>query len=186
MQKNKRAMLILNGVGFVIFIASAILLRFYVQLVRPQDTAGLSGSIQGFAEMLWIIFLLLLDIILLIILHEGVHGICFWLITGKRPLFSIGPGYASAAAPRSLISRKPYLVTALSPLVVLTVIGLILIPVASPGWLFYLELFIVMNISGAVGDLWVAGTIFPRSEPLLVQDFGDQVLVFQPEKKTAL
>jgi hypothetical protein len=125
-----------------------------------------------------------LDVIALILLHEGVHGICFWLITKKKPIFSIGPGYAAAAAPHSFMAKKPYLVTALSPLIVLTVIGLLLVPLAAPGWLFYLGLFIVMNISGAVGDLWVAGKILLRREPLLVQDFGDRVIVYQEQNPT--
>lgn len=174
-----RAMIILNGVGFVLFLAGVFLLPVYIRLVRPQNNPVFSGSIGGFLELFRFLFFLLLDVVLLVILHEGVHGVCFWLITGKKPVFSIGPGYAAAAAPHSLISKKPYLITALSPLVVLTVVGLILVPLVAPGWLFYLGLFIVMNISGAVGDLWVAMSLLPRQEPLLIQDFGDRVVVYQ-------
>jgi len=181
LRKNLRAMIILNLVGFTLFLAAAYLMPFYIRLVRPQDSAGISGSISGFVEMGKFLFLLLLDVFLLIILHEGVHGVCFWLITKNRPKFFIGPGYAAAASPNSLISKKPYLVTALSPLVVLTVVGLILIPFVSSGWLFYLGLFVVMNISGAVGDLWVAGSILPLPTTLLIQDFGDRVVVYQSE-----
>jgi hypothetical protein len=173
-------MLILNGIGFVLFIAAAFLLAFYIRLVRPQDSTGFSGSIQGGTEMLWLVLFLLLEFVLLIILHEGVHGVCFWLITGRRPIFNIGPGYAYAGAPHCLISKKPYLVTALSPLIVLTVVGLILIPLVATNLLFFLVLFIVMNISGAVGDLWVSASLLRRTEPLLVQDFGDRVMVYQP------
>ena len=181
LRKNPRAMLILNGIGFILFLAAAALIQIYGQLVRPQDSIGVSGSIDSFAEIFRFLSLLLLDVIVLVILHEGVHGLCFWLITGKRPVFSIGPGYAAAAAPQSLLAKKPYLITALSPLVVLTVLGLILIPVIPSGWLFYLGLFIVMNVSGAVGDLWVALSLLPRKEPLLIQDFGDRVMVYQPK-----
>jgi len=181
LRKNLRAMIILNLVGFALFLAAAFLMPFYIRLVRPQDNAGISGSISGFAEMGRFLFFLVLDVFLLIILHEGVHGMCFWLITKKRPKFFIGPGYAAAAAPNCLIPKTPYLVTALSPLLVLTVVGLFLIPFVSPGWLFFLGLFVVMNISGAVGDLWVAGSILPMPKTLLVQDFGDRVVVYQPE-----
>jgi hypothetical protein len=181
LRKNPRAMLILNGVGFVLFLAAAFSLLFYIQLARPQESPGFSGSIGSLSEMIWIIIFLLLDVILLILLHEAVHGICFWLITGKRPIFSIGPGYAAAAAPHSFISKKPYQVTALSPLVFLTLVGLLLIPFVASGILFYLGLFIVMNISGAVGDLWVVFSLLPKSEPVLVQDFGDRVIVYQLE-----
>jgi hypothetical protein len=179
LRKNKRAMIVLNVIGFVLFVAAAGFLPYYIRLVRPQESGVFSGSIGSLWKMFQFVVFLLLDVVLLIILHEGVHGLCFWLITGKQPVFSIGPGYAAAASPHSLISKKPYLVTALSPLVVLTAVGLVLIPMVSSGVLFYLGLFIVMNISGAVGDLWVAGSLLFRSEPLLVQDFGDRVVVYQ-------
>jgi len=115
----------------------------------------------------------------LVILHEGIHGLCFWMITGKRPVFSLGPGYAAAAAPGIYIARGPYLVTALSPLVVMTAIGLLLISFVSSSILFHVTFITVLNIAGAVGDLWVAGGVIIKQGPVLVQDFGDRVVVYQ-------
>jgi hypothetical protein len=140
---------------------------------------SLSFEVDNLAQAGLVILILLLDFAVLVILHEGVHGLCFWLITHKRPVFSLGPGYAAAAAPGCFIRRGPYLVTALSPLIVLTAAGLLLIPIVSNDALFHVTLVTVMNIAGAVGDLWVAAGIVTRRGTLLVQDHGDRVDVYQ-------
>jgi hypothetical protein len=181
LKNNTRVMVILNIVGFILFLAAVLLVQIYTARMRPgQAGISLSFEVDNLAQAGLFILFLLLDLVLLVILHEGVHGLCFWLITGKRPVFSLGPGYAAAAAPGCYIRRGPYLVTALSPLIVLTAAGLMLIPFVSSGLLFHVILITVMNIAGAVGDLWVAGGIITRHGPLLVQDHGDRVEVYQP------
>jgi len=175
-------MIYLNLAGFLLFCIGSYITGFYIRRVHPSLNTGFSFSFSSFSELVKFLFLLLVDLILLVIAHEGVHGLFFWLFTGSRPVFSIGPGYASAAAPTKFISKKPYLFTALSPLILLTLIGFVLVPVSPPAWLFYIGLFIVLNISGSVGDLWVVGRIFFQTEPLFMQDFGDRVLVYQKRK----
>jgi hypothetical protein len=183
LRNNTGMMLVLNGIGFLLFLGSVIILPFYINLVRPQDAAiTLSFEVNNLGQIGLFLLFLAVDFILLVILHEGVHGICFWLITGKRPIFNIGPGYAYAAAPDVFISKKPYLITAISPLIVLTIIGLMLFPFIPQGFIFYVGLFTVMNIVGAVGDLWVAGMLLLKHGPLLIQDSGDRVVFFQRGK----
>lgn len=181
LKNNHRVMVLLNIAGLILFVAAVVLVQVYTSWVRP-DFAGVifSFEVNNLAQAGLFILLLLLDLVLLVILHEGVHGLCFWLITGKRPVFSLGPGYAAAAAPGCYIRRGPYLVTALGPLIVLTAAGMLLIPFIPMGILFHVNLITVMNIAGAVGDLWVAGGIITRSGTLLVQDHGDRVEVYQP------
>jgi hypothetical protein len=186
LRNNTRMVLILNGIGFLLFIGSVILLPFYIQLVRPGDASALmSFEISSLSQAGLILLFLAIDFILLIFLHEGVHGFCFWCISRKRPVFNIGPGYAYAAAPDVFITKKPYLVTAISPLVVLTLIGIVLIPFIPQGLVFHVGLITVLNIAGAVGDLWVVGMLLGKPDTLLVQDCGDRVVVFQEKRKVA-
>jgi len=183
LKKNTRAMVILNVAGFILFLAAAALVQAFTLWARP-DLSGVMFSFQvdNLAQVGLLILFLLLDMAVLVILHEGIHGLCFRMITGKRPVFSLGPGYAAAAAPGIYIARGPYLVTALSPLVVMTAIGLLLISFVSSGVLFHVTLITVLNIAGAVGDLWVAGGVIIKQGPVLVQDFGDRVVMYQPNE----
>jgi hypothetical protein len=183
LKKNTHAMVILNVAGFILFLAAAALVQAYTLQVRPGLTGvTFSFQVDNPAQVGFFILLLLLDSAVLVILHEGIHGLCFWIITGKHPVFSLGPGYAAAAAPGIYIARGPYLVTALSPLVVMTAIGMLLIPAVSSGFLFHVSFITILNIAGAIGDLWVAGGVILKQGPLMVQDFGDRVVLYQPIK----
>ncbi len=181
LKHNTRAMIILNIAGFFLFLAAAALVQWYTLQVRE----GFSGStfsfeVDSLAQVGVFLVLLLLDIAILVVLHEGLHGLCFWVITGKRPVFMIGPGYAAASAPGEYIAKYPYLVTALSPLVVMTIAGLIAILFVSRDLLLHVTAITVFNIGGAIGDLWVAAGLLMRRGPLLVKDELDRVIFYQP------
>jgi hypothetical protein len=182
LRNNTRMMIILNVVGFGLFLVAAALLPVYLRQVRPLDfDVVLSFEVDNFGQLGLFLLFMAVDFILLVILHEGVHGLCFRLITGKRAIYAIGPGYAYAAAPDIFITRKPYLITAISPLIVLTILGMMVIPLVPRDILFHVGLIIVLNIAGAVGDLWVVGGLVFKRDPLLVQDSGDRVVIFQQE-----
>jgi hypothetical protein len=186
LRHNTRMMVILNIAGFLLFLGAVVCVEYYTRLVRPMYTSGyLSFEVNNLGQVGLFLLFLAIDFLLLVILHEGTHGACFRLITGKRPTYSLGPGYAYAAAPEVYIKKKPYLVTAVSPLVALTITGMILIPFVPKDLLFHVTLITVMNIAGAVGDLWVASGVVFKSEPILIQDSGDRVVVFQQERKPA-
>jgi hypothetical protein len=184
LRKNPKAILALNGLGLALFVITGILLQIYLSFVRPSGHEVTSFSVSNMGQVVLIVLLLILDVALILFLHEGVHGYCFWRITGKRPVFSIGPGYAAAASPEVFIRRGPYLITALAPLIFLTSVGIIILPFIPTGWVFHVGLIVVMNISGSVGDLWVALGLARLPASVLIQDMGDKVLVFKPTKNS--
>lgn len=179
LRKNPKAMLALNGLGLILFIVSGLLLQIYLSFVRPTGQEVPSFSVSNMGQVAWIVLLLILDMVLMLLLHEGVHGFCFWRITGKRPVFSLGPGYAAAALPDTFIRRGPYMITALAPLIFLTFVGILILPFIPSGWVFHVGLIVVMNFSGSVGDLWVAAGLTRAPASVLVQDMGDKVLLFK-------
>ena len=181
LKHNTRAMIGLNIAGFFLFLAAAALVQWYTLRVRSGQTgATFSFQVDSLAQVGVFLVLLLLDIAILVVLHEGLHGLCFWVITGKRPVIMIGPVYAAASAPGEYIAKYPYLVTALSPLVVMTIAGLIAIPFVSADVLLHVTAITVFNIGGAVGDLWVAAGLLAKRGPLMVKDELDRVIFYQP------
>lgn len=179
-KNNTRAMLALNGIGFVLFLLAAPLIQLYSLRTRggPADLI-FSFQVDNLAQVGQFVLIMLLDVAILIFLHEGLHGLCFWVITKKKPIFMIGPGYAAASSPDTYFARVPYLITALCPLVVMTAAGLLLIPVVPPAVLFHVNFITVFNIAGAVGDLWVSAGILSKHGDLLVRDELDRVTLFQ-------
>lgn len=181
LKNNPRVMILLNIVGFILFLAAAVLIQIYTLRVRNGSSSlTFSFQVDNLAQVGLFILILLLDIVILVVLHEGLHGLCFWVITGKRPTFMIGPGYAAASAPGEYIRKYPYLITALCPVVVMTVAGMLAIPFVSPNILLHVTAITVFNIGGAVGDLWVAAGLVRRRGPIMVKDELDRVIFFQP------
>lgn len=184
LEKNTRALLILNliGAGLLVlsgwlFIRAAFWLRpdEAGQVIRMSDyfSIGLSQALR------WIALLLAITAGMLL-LHEAIHGLFFWLFTKMRPVFGIGPGYAYAAAPGWFLPGRQYLVVGLAPLVVISVMSFLLLAVAPPGWFLPVILFASFNASGAVGDIAVAIWLLRQSRECLANDRGDAVTLYKP------
>jgi hypothetical protein len=119
---------------------------------------------------------------LTLILHEFIHGV-FIRIYGARPRYGVlwkqlmfyatSPGYA--------FRRNSYLVIALAPLIVLSLLAIIgMICLAGTGWMVLIGLGAVLNGSGAIGDLWIALKVLGYPEEAYVIDERDGFRVFLP------
>lgn len=102
-------------------------------------------------------------------IHELIHGLCilFW---GGRPHFGARlPLVLYCGARAQLFRRAHYLVVALAPLCVLTLLGIV-VTLLSPGFAAYLLLAFVGNFSGAAGDLLVAWRVARLPAGSLIED----------------
>jgi hypothetical protein len=117
---------------------------------------------------------------LMIVVHELIHGLFFWLFTRERPTFGFKGAYAYAAAPDWYMPRNQYAIVGLAPLVLMTLAGLVLLPVI-PVWAIPALLFVVVtNAAGAVGDIAVVGWLLLQPRATLVNDIGDAVTLYRP------
>ena len=168
--KNRRVFWLLQipaTLGFFIFGFLFLLWTFWI---RPgllhTLTAGLVVTLPDF-------FYLLVGFVVSIALHELVHGVFFWIYSRSRPKFALRVGYAYAAAPGWFFPRKQYLVIALAPFVLLTILGMGLIAVAPIGALAAILFGMVANASGAVGDIWIAIKVIRERRKIVIEDVGD-------------
>lgn len=165
----------LNLIGLALFLPFAWLFFWLALCVRPP-TAPRPSLTFGLPTILAII--IAFGVVLL--LHEFVHGACFWWITHSRPRFGLQAAYAYAAAPDWYISRNPYLIIGLAPLVLITLVGLTLLPGLPVAlwlpWIFALS----VNASGSIGDVYIIFWLLSRPASILVNDHGDRIHVYQP------
>jgi hypothetical protein len=118
---------------------------------------------------------------LFIILHEFVHGIFFGVITREMPKFGFRGTYAFAAAPKWFIPRNPYIWIGISPLIVLSFGGIFLIPIL-PISLLYAYIFgLVINATGAIGDVYIVAWLLLQPGETLISDQGDMIVVYQEQ-----
>jgi hypothetical protein len=118
-----------------------------------------------------------------VLAHEAIHGALLRLL-GYRPTFGIDlrmPA-AYAVAPGQFQTRDHFLVVALAPLVVITVgmVPLLAIQNSTIGSIAFTAL--LMNTSGAVGDLLIAWRVVRLPRAALLCDISpERVLIYEPD-----
>jgi hypothetical protein len=183
LRNNPQKLLQLNILGFVLFAASAWLFSALLFLLRPDEAR--IGLVLGFFDLGGIVQAILAVVavtVAMIVLHEAVHGVGFWYFTRTMPKFAFKGVYAYAAAPDWFLPRGQYLLVALAPLVVLSLLGAALMLVVPPSGFIMLLLFLVSNASGAVGDLWVAAWLLRQPATCYANDRGDAVTLYLEDK----
>jgi hypothetical protein len=152
-----------------------------IYLVLLGTSGGVFSFVVDSAEDIYMILggIVLVSIVMIIV-HEGLHGLVFWLTTHERPKFAFKWYYASACAEGWYLPRVPYLIATLTPLVVITAAGLLLLPVLSSTVKYFMALLIVANSSGCAGDVVVVLHLLKLPHESLSFDTGDEVTFFKP------
>ena len=142
---------------------------------------GFWGLISSFSG--WGLFVILALIILMLVVHELIHGMFFWIFTRERPKFALRSGYAFAAAPNWYLPKFQYIIVGISPLIVISIVCIVL-AIFVPATLVPYPLFVAtFNAAGALGDMIVVAWILGQSNTILVKDQGDKFFSFAPESE---
>ncbi len=127
---------------------------------------------------------LLIAVIVMLFVHEGLHGVFFWLFSRSRPKFAFKGYYASASAPGWYFPRRQYILIGLAPLIFITLAG-----IAGLAWfpktlVLPTLLILIFNTSGAIGDLWVVGRLlaFPATTYILDSGSASEFFVKNAEE----
>jgi hypothetical protein len=171
---DRKSLILLNVWGIVVFLVASIFFPLLAGWLRVEgEPSGASLEMTGWVGIASFLGLLLGVMVVMIVLHEGLHGFFFWLFTREKPKFAFKGFYAYAAMPDWYFPKMEYLISALAPLVgltILSVIGLALLPGWADAALVWL---LILNTSGAVGDLWIAWALLRAPAGVLGRDAGD-------------
>lgn len=122
-----------------------------------------------FWDILGWLVLNVLGALLILPIHELIHGLVF-LVWGGRPYFGAKlPLALYCGAKEQLFRRNQYLVVGLAPLVVLSLLAIIL-TLFAPVLASYTLFASLSNVSGAAGDVWVAYRLAHQPAHVLVED----------------
>jgi len=173
LKKDKRLSILLNIGAFIIFIPMFYLLSGFIALVRP-DITNFSVTItigKVFSAIGLVVFVL--------IIHEIIHGLFFWIFSHGRPVFALRPLYAYAGAPTWFFPKRQYAITALGPLIIIGAVGLLLLLLAPISWMLMIALLVALNTSGAIGDVFVFFRLLKCSPTSFANDTGEVVTFFE-------
>jgi hypothetical protein len=181
LSKNRLALVLMNVLAVGLLIVFGYIFLIIMVRLRPGDAPGsFSFSFGGPLDILLFLAYIAVLYAAVIILHEAVHGIFFWVYTRSRPKFAFKVWYAYATAPGWYLPRNQYAVVAITPLIVLTLLGIVLF-LFVPNWLLMpILLFITFNASGAVGDIVVLFWLFSKPPTCMASDQGDAVTLYLP------
>jgi hypothetical protein len=176
MKRDKRLNIILQAAAIGWMALAGWLLVSIVMWMRPDFKDELR---IGMAVNLLTLLLILLVMVVTIVFHELVHGLLFWFFARHKPEFGIGRGYAFAAMPDWYFPKRQYLVIGLGPLVGLTLLGMAIIAFAPLTWIGLVFAGVVINVGGAIGDVYVCWRIAREAEDVWVKDIGDGFQVYR-------
>jgi hypothetical protein len=182
--KDKRLAILLNVLGFIIFVLTFVLLVFFIRWMRPGTlTSGYSLKVNF--STLWELLVLILLVAFNLAFHELIHGFFFWVFTRSKPVYALHLAYAYAAAPDWYIPVRQYWIIGLAPLVIIDAMGLLLILAAPLSWLLIIVFLVTLNTGGAVGDLFIISQLLRVTPDCIVRDTGDGVCFFEPRQPSS-
>lgn len=139
-----------------------------------SGVTGIVAAVLGVGAMLG-------ALAVIVLLHELVHGLAFWILTRVRPEFGLVPGYAFCGAPPgSFLPRDRFIVVALAPLLVLSLAGLWLMAWVPLLLAPVVGVYLVAHTAGAAADLASVGWLLRRSRSVYVWDPGPTLIVYAP------
>jgi putative zincin peptidase len=179
LKNDIRAAILLQIVGIFLLVLFGLGFTRIALWMRPDFTPFF--ALADWKDNAYYFASAVVLMIVVVLIHEFIHGVFFWLFTGDQPKFGIGPGYAYASAPKWYIPRGRYVVIGLSPLVLISLIGIVLIALVNDIALIPILFSMTINAAGAAGDMWMIYRILREPREILVNDMGDGFSVYKAE-----
>lgn len=169
LEKNKKQMVLVNVLSVIV----AVVVLIPMLLLAPAEAEFIHEPLD--------VVILLAGMFAYIMLHEAVHGVCFWGFSRQKPRFGWKSVYAYAASD-AYYPKWPYLTIALAPVVLWGAVMAVLAVVLPVRWYWLVQMIQLINLSGAAGDLYVTWLLCRMPKDILVQDAGVAMQVYAPEQ----
>jgi len=180
--KNLKQIIILNLIGLILLIISILFFSWIANQIRSSFDISFSFEFSSIPSALFALGKLLFTIIIVLAAHEGIHALFFWIFSGQKPLVGFKGAYAYAAMPGWYFPRRQYLIIGIAPLILITLVGIPLLAVIPASILNLVLVALVINTSGAVGDLVVVIWLLTKPRDTIVLDKIDTIEFYVPDK----
>lgn len=171
LQKDKKTAIIVNIFAVLLMVAAFFIGNSFVSIATLFDmTNGIKSYFIRFA-------LLLLGVVVYLILHELVHGICMKMFGAKKINYGFTGMYAFAGSD-CYFGKKAYIIIALAPIVVWGIVLLIMNLIVAENFFWVIYVIQIVNLSGAAGDLYVTYKFSKMPKNILVRDTGIEMTIY--------
>ena len=173
----------LNLLSLPLFAVSGALLLTLARALRP-DRMGGGMRFASMGDLAWFAVGFgagaILTPLVVVLAHEAIHGLGFWLSTRARPVFGVRIWYVYASAPGWYLPRHHYLALGLAPLVVLTVVGLVLSLLLPPPLALLAAFGTAVNAAASIGDAYLCAHVAGLPRTAVVADERDRCTYYAP------
>ena len=138
----------------------------YYKTLKLYEYYGFRGKCKTDRRRL---VFMIVGLILYMVLHELVHGICMKYFGTPKVNYGFAGLYAYAGS-NAYFTKKPYIIIALAPVVVWGIVLLVINLFVDASWFWCVYFIQICNISGAVGDIYVTYKFSKMPKDILVQD----------------
>jgi hypothetical protein len=181
--RNNRMQLIwsyiLRFIGLIVF--GGLFLFVAVQFnpgLQIEKESFLSIAIPGLSPILSIL-LIVVDVLLVLYIHELIHATVFFLSKGQSPEIGIRGLVIYAKAPTHYVKRNIMIINGLAPFLVISIIGIIFMVVLPDRTLPWIFIPIVINAAAAGGDFMIVAWMIKHSKEFVYQDEGDIITAYK-------
>jgi hypothetical protein len=143
-----------------------------IQRLRgPYNTA--------FSESFSVVLALALVLLITFGGHELVHALAIrWAGHKARIGMKLDKGVFFATADNALFPRAHFLIIALAPLAVLSLLGMLAMIFVPDRFAYFVGLIVVLNAAGSIGDLWMSAEVLRYPAESLVRDEADSIRIY--------
>lgn len=184
LQKNKSLALTVNGIALLIAVIMLILGIVSgpgIEVFIKTDTNSPDSITPDIPLIFSNLLILGLGTILYVILHELVHGIFMYAFSGVKPHYGFNLMYAYAGS-SAYFSKLPYIIIALSPVVIWGIVLAVLNFILPKGFFYSIYFIQMLNVSGAAGDIFVTARFLRLPKDILINDTGVSMTVYSSNK----
>ena len=174
LQKNKKLMLLVNGIAIVL---AGLMLAVGIRLVPVSTLFDMSAGMGAYFVRFGV---LLVSLVLYMVLHELTHAAAMKLCGTKKVRFGFTGMYAFAGSD-DYYPKLPYIAIALAPIVLLGIIIAVVNALVPESWFWVVYIVQITNISGAGGDLYVTLRFAALPGDILVRDYGVGMHIYSKE-----
>ena len=161
---------LLCGISAVFFY---ILFYYVLKFLGLNDSSNTLFYIQTFKSMTkldkFVFFTLML---ITFLIHELIHGFFFYIFTGDKPKIGFKSLYLYAGAPNWYIRKNYFFIESLSPLIIITILGIVILSILPDKYSTILFLLFTVNAAGSFGDICVSLKLLNKPSNTYVNDTG--------------
>ncbi len=180
---NKKLALTVNLLGILSFPLIYVILFYLLKILTGSSSDNLLFYWKSFSKLPLISSGIFLAILLLIlVIHEFIHAVFFYLFTGEKPVYGFKGIYGYAGSPNWYLKKSYYLIVSLSPFIIISVSGLLFLVLIPAEYSSIIVLLLTTHAAGCIGDIWVSIKLIFKPEETYINDSGISLVISHNKK----